>query len=58
VETDHGPVSFRIRNRHSDIKQLYGTNRVIIRDSNDNRYEIPDLTTLDVHSQRLLISYL
>ena len=58
VETSHGTVSFRIRNRHSDIKQLYGTNRVIIRDSNDNRYEIPDITQLDARSQRLLISYL
>ena len=58
VETDHGLVSFRIRNRHSDIKQFYGTNRILIRDSNDNRYEIRDYTVLDSHSQRLLFSYL
>lgn len=58
VETDRGPVSFRIRNRHSDIKQLYGTQRVIVRDSNDNRYEIPDLSALDAHSRRTLFSYL
>ena len=58
VETDHGIVTFRIRNRHSDIKHLHGTKRVIIRDSNDNRYEIPDYTALDAHSNHLLFSYL
>ncbi len=58
VETDRGSVTFRIRNRHSDIKKLYGTKRVIIRDSNDNRYEIRDYTTMDAHSLHLLFSYL
>ena len=58
VETDRGEVEFRIQNRHSDIKRLWGTNRVIIRDSNDNRYEIHDVTRLDVHSKRLLFAYL
>ncbi len=58
VETDRGVVSFRIRNRHSDIKNLHGTKRVLVRDSNDNRYEIRDYTALDSHSQRLLFSYL
>lgn len=58
VETDRGEVSFRIQNRHSDIKRLWGTNRVIVRDSNDNRYEIRDVTSLDAHSKRLLFSYL
>ena len=58
VETDRGEVSFRIRNRNSDIKRLWGTNRVIVRDSNDNRYEIPDINKLDAHSTRLLFSYL
>ena len=58
VETDRGIVSFRIRNRHSDIKNFHGTNRVFVRDSNDNRYEIKDYTALDAHSQRLLFSYL
>ena len=57
VETDRGTVSFHIRNRHSDIKCLNGK-RVLIRDTNDNRYEIPDYTALDMHSRRLLFSYL
>ncbi len=58
VETDRGEVTFRIRSRHSDIKRLRGTDRVIVRDSNDNRYEIPDVTTLDRHSKRLLFEFL
>ncbi|MBQ8341872.1 MAG: DUF1854 domain-containing protein [Clostridia bacterium] len=57
VETDRGTVAFRIRNRHSDIKCLDGK-RVLVRDTNDNRYEIPDYTALDPHSRRLLFSYL
>ncbi len=58
VETDRGQIAFRIRNRHSDIKQTRGSNRVLIRDTDDNRYEIPDYTALDSHSQRLLFQYL
>lgn len=57
VRTDRGDVSFRINNRHNDIKVLYGTRRMIIRDSNDNRYEIPDLDALDKRSRMLLFSY-
>jgi len=58
VNTDRGTVTFRIRNRQSDIKSLHGTTRVLIRDSNDNRYEIPDYTALDAHSKYLLFPYL
>ncbi len=58
VETDRGQIQFRIQNRNSDIKILRGSHRVIVRDSNDNRYEIPDYTALDPHSTRLLFSYL
>ena len=58
VMTDRGEIDFSIRNRHSDIKHLRGTPRVIIRDSNDNRYEIPDIDNMDPHSAHLLFSYL
>ena len=58
VLTDRGEVSFQIRNHHSDIKRLHGTTRVIIRDSNDNRYEIEDYTQLDRQSTHLLFSYI
>lgn len=53
VETDCGRRSFDIRNRHSDIKALYD-GRVLVRDSDDNRYEIPDVSKLDKRSRRLL----
>ena len=53
VETDRGMCSFEIRNRHSDIKMLYD-GRVLVRDSNDNRYEITDYRTLDKHSMSFL----
>ena len=58
VETDRGQIKFRVRSRHSDIKKLYGTNRIIVKDSNDNRYEIEDYTALDAQSVRMLFSYL
>lgn len=58
VDTDRGPVSFRIRSRNSDIKRLKNTNRVVIRDSNDNRYEITNMDELDLQSKRLLYSYI
>ena len=58
VETDHGgPITFRIRNRFSDIKMLRG-GRVLVRDSNDNRYEIKKLGEMDANSRRLLFPYL
>ena len=58
AETDRGTVTFSVRNRHSDIKHLHNSKRVIFRDSNDNRYEIPDYTAMDPPSTRLLFSYL
>lgn len=57
VMTDRGEILFRIRNRHSDIKMLYGSDRVLIRDSDDNRYEIEHYDALDRHSKMLLFSY-
>ncbi len=57
VDTDHGYVQFRIRNRHSDMK-IYPEDRVIIRDSSDNRYEIESLAALDRKSWILISSYL
>ncbi|HPE94950.1 MAG TPA: DUF1854 domain-containing protein [Bacillota bacterium] len=53
VDTDKGIRSFDIRNIYSNIKVLYD-NRVLVRDTNDNRYEIPDFTKLDAKSRVLL----
>ena len=53
IMTDRGERTIRIKNRHSDIKTLYD-GRVLVRDANDNRYEIPDVSKLDKRSQKLL----
>ena len=58
VDTDRGKVVFSIKNRHSDIKHLIGSTRIIIRDSNDNRYEISNPEELDKHSRKKLFAYL
>lgn len=55
--TDKGVITFKIRNRLSDIKMLYD-GRVLIRDSADNRYEIPNVEKLDKKSQKLLANEL
>lgn len=55
VKTERGKVSFRIRNRHSDIKEIDGM--MYIRDSNDNRYFV-DLGKLDEKSLYRIASYI
>lgn len=57
VETDRGHAQIEIRNILHGLKLVYGT-RVLLRDSNDNRYEIPDLRVLDKHSRQLLDAFL
>ncbi len=57
VETDKGRVKFGIKNRHYDIKQIYGC-RILIRDRNDNRYEIEDSRKLDKRSLKLIYPYI
>jgi hypothetical protein len=57
VMTDRGEIEFRIRNRHSDIKGLSRGKRIIMRDSDDNRYEIPDFEKLDSRSKHMMFSY-
>lgn len=57
VETDNGPHTFEIKNSHADIKMLYD-GRVLIKDSSDNRYDIPNLADLDKDSLRILNPYL
>ena len=53
VETDKGICTFEIRNHITAIKPLYD-GRVLIKDANDNRYEIPDVKKLDKKSYKLL----
>lgn len=54
AETDKGIAKFEIRNHLTAVKPLFD-NRVLIKDANDNRYEIPDYTKLDKHSKKLII---
>ena len=53
VETERGIRTIEIRNRHNDLKLMY-EGRVLIRDADDNRYEIENIDALDRHSRSLL----
>ena len=57
VETDRGGALIEIRTVLHGLKLLYGS-RVLLRDNNDNRYEIPDLSRLDKRSRSLIDSFL
>ena len=54
ADTDKGVCTFEIRNHLTAIKPLYD-GRVLIKDANDNRYEIPDVNLLDKHSKKLIL---
>ena len=54
AETDKGIFTFEIRNHITAVKPLYD-NRILIKDANHNRYEIPDYTKLDKKSQKLIM---
>ena len=56
TETDRGPARIEIRNLLYGFKQV--GNRLLLRDSNDNRYEIPDLRQLDGKSRHLLDNFI
>ncbi len=57
VRTDRGDVNFSVQNRHSDIK-VTDHRRIVIRDSNDNRYRISDITELDKKSFKKLLYFI
>ena len=57
VETDRGETVIEIRNVLTGIKLMFGT-RVLLRDHNDNRYEIPDLRQLDKASRSMIELFL
>lgn len=54
AETDKGVAKFEIRNHLTAVKPLFD-NRVLIKDANDNRYEIPDYTKLDKRSCKMIL---
>ena len=57
AQTDKGDVRIEIRGIVHSLKLIAG-GRVLIRDVNDNRYEIPCIDRLDRRSQQLIDSYL
>ena len=57
VETDRGVFTFQINSYITGIKQLYDK-RILITDSKDNHYEIPDINKLDPKSKKSLMKEL
>ena len=55
--TDKGRIRFDMGNLHFNIKRLEGA-RILFRDMEDNRYEIPDYTKMDKKSFRLIYPYI
>ena len=53
AETDHGVLTFEVRNHISTVKPLYD-GRVLITDASDNRYEIPDYRKMDKRSVKMI----
>ncbi len=54
VETDKGEYTFEIINHIQSMKMFYDK-RILIKDGNDNRYEIPNIYELDKRSQKLIL---
>ena len=54
ADTDHGECSFDVNDRAHNLKVLFD-GRVLIRDTNDNRYEIPDMKKLGKKSLDILL---
>ena len=57
VETDREPRIFEIRSQRRDIRTL-NNGRVLVRDSDGNRCEIPDYRRLDPVSRALVEGYI
>ncbi len=57
VQTDKGKRNFVVRNRYRDISTL-SSGKMIIRDTDDNQYEISDYNTLPARSRKLLEPWL
>ena len=55
VETERGFKEFDVKNRNHDVK-VFDDGSVRVRDSDDNRYLIPDYHKLDKHSRIQLIA--
>lgn len=54
VETDKGEYTFEIINHIQSMRMFYDK-RILIKDGNDNRYEIPNIYEMDKRSQKLIL---
>ncbi len=52
VQTNKGNIIFKVR-RSRNIK-FVASNHLVIKDNNGNKYEIPDITKLDIKSKKLI----
>ncbi len=57
VETDRGSRNFTVRSRHRDIT-VFPSGKLIIRDTDDNQYEITNCDELPPKSRKLLEPWL
>lgn len=58
VETDKGPKEFIMRNSVVHFAREVGPEHWLLIDVNQARYEIPNVSALDAHSQRLVKRFL
>lgn len=56
VVTDRGERHFEVRSPRQNVRRL-GSSRLIIRDVDGNRYELPDWQELDDDQQELLLEF-
>ncbi len=57
VQTNKGPRVFHVRSVRRNVRKM-GSRRLIIKDVDGNRYEIPDWMDLPIGAQRLIEPYL
>ncbi len=57
VLTDKGARSFAVKNRYRDIT-IFSSGKMIIRDTDDNQYEITDYNSMPPRSRKLLEPWL
>ncbi len=55
VETDRGPTQFVLKSE-DDVRRI-GDHEILILDAHGTRYHIPDLSTMDVKSRRIVEWY-
>lgn len=57
VETNKGARSFQVRDVRKNIRRV-AARKLVIKDVDGNRYQIPDWMTLPAHAQKLLEPYI